>query len=180
VIAASAFNGEGVLAFFADRLKVALRDQGARHDLVDAVFALGDDDLVRVVSRVEALTAFLATEVGANLLAAYKRAGNILDAEARKGALAQGPSHHVDSPVEEGALFNALEACRPKVAEALAREDYASALSTLAALRAPVDVFFDRVLVNSPVAVERDNRLAILAEVRAVMGLAADFSRVSG
>jgi glycyl-tRNA synthetase beta chain len=180
VIAASAFNGEGVLAFFADRLKVALRDQGARHDLVDAVFALGDDDLVRIVSRVEALTAFLATEVGANLLAAYKRAGNILDAEARKGALAQGPSHHVDSPVEEGALFNALEACRPKVAEALAREDYASALSTLAALRAPVDVFFDRVLVNSPVAVERDNRLAILAEVRAVMGLAADFSRVSG
>jgi glycyl-tRNA synthetase beta chain len=179
-IAASAFDGEGVLAFFADRLKVALREQGARHDLVDAVFALGDDDLVRVISRVEALTTFLATEDGANLLAAYKRAGNILDAEARKGAPANGPAHRVGAPVEEGALFDALGACRPKVAEALAHEDFASALSTLAALRAPVDVFFDRVLVNSPVAAERDNRLAILAEVRAVMGLAADFSRVSG
>ena len=180
VIAASAFDGEGVLAFFADRLKVALREQGARHDLVDAVFALGDDDLVRVVSRIEALTSFLAGEDGANLLAAYKRAGNILDAEARKGELALGPSHRVDAPVEEGALFDALDACRPKVVDALAQEDFARALSALAGLRAPVDVFFDRVLVNSPLATERNNRLAILTEVRAVMGLAADFSRVSG
>lgn len=180
LIAASAFDGEGVLAFFADRLKVALRDRGARHDLVDAVFALGDDDLVRVASRVEALTAFLAAEDGANLLAAYKRAGNILDSEARKGALAEGPAHRVNSPAEEEALFDALAACRPRVTDALAREDFAIALSAMAALRVPVDSFFDRVLVNSPVAAERDNRLAILAEVRAVMGLAADFSRVSG
>lgn len=180
VFAASTFDGAGVLAFFADRLKVALREQGARHDLVDAVFALGDDDLVRVVSRVEALTSFLGAKDGANLLAAYKRTGNILEAEARKGDLALGPSRRVDEPAEEGALFDALGACRPKVADALAHEDFASALSALSALRAPVDDFFDRVLVNSPVAAERNNRLAILAEVRAVMGLTADFSRVSG
>ena len=177
---ASAFDGDGVLAFFADRLKVSLRERGARHDLVDAVFALGDDDLVRVVARIGALTEFLATEDGANILAAHRRAGNILDAEARKGALAKDPSRRVEAPVEEVALFDALADCRPTVVDALAREDFAIALSALAGLRAPVDAFFDRVLVNSPVAAERDNRLAILAEVRAVMGQAADFSLVSG
>jgi glycyl-tRNA synthetase beta chain len=179
-IEASAFDGEGVLAFFADRLKVSLRERGLRHDLVDAVFALGDDDLVRVVNRIGALTAFLATDDGANLLSAFKRAGNILDAEARKGALTISSAQRVAEPVEEAALFDALAERRPTVAAALEREDYHAALSALAGLRAPVDAFFDGVLVNSRVAAERDNRLAILAEVRAVMGQAADFSLVSG
>jgi glycyl-tRNA synthetase beta chain len=179
-IEASAFDGEGVLAFLADRLKVSLRERGARHDLVDAIFALGDDDLVRVVRRVEALSTFLAGEDGANLLAAFRRAGNILEAEARKGALTKVEAQRTQAPGDEMFLFDALAACRPQVADDLAREDYAGALAALARLRAPVDAFFDGVLVNSPVAAERDNRLALLAEVRAIMGQAADFSLVSG
>ncbi len=179
-IEASAFDGEGVLAFLADRLKVSLRERGARHDLVDAIFALGDDDLVRVIRRIEALSAFLAGEDGANLLAAFRRAGNILEAEARKGALTKVEAQRTQAPGDEMFLFDALAACRPQVADDLAREDYAGALAALARLRAPVDAFFDGVLVNSPVAAERDNRLALLAEVRAIMGQAADFSLVSG
>ncbi|MGH7022765.1 MAG: glycine--tRNA ligase subunit beta [Caulobacteraceae bacterium] len=180
LIAGSSFPAGGVIAFFADRLKVSLRERGARHDLVDAVFALGDDDLVRVVARIEALAAFLATSDGANLLVAYKRAGNILAAEARKGPLPPNSPRRVDAPAEEAALFVALDACRPRVSDALESEDFPAALAALASLRGPVDAFFDAVLVNSPVAAERANRLSLLEEVRAIMGQAADFSLVSG
>ena len=179
IIAASDFVGEGVLEFFADRLKVMLRDKGARYDLVDAVFALGDDDLVRVVARIDALASFLATQDGANLLAGYKRAGNILAAEARKGPLPTEPPRRVAEPKEEAALFDALSAARTPIQTALAAEDYPAALRALAALRAPVDAFFDKVLVNSPDSGERANRLALLGEVRDAMGQVADFSLVA-
>jgi glycyl-tRNA synthetase beta chain len=172
---------EEVTAFMVERLKVSLREQGARHDLVDAVFALGDDDLVRIVRRVEALGRFLATEDGANLLAAYKRASNILAAEAKKGALPTGAATGMSgAPREEQTLLKALAAAEPKVETALAAEDFAAAMRALAALRAPVDAFFDKVLVNSEVAGERANRLKLLAAVRALMGQVADFSQVSG
>ena len=168
-------------AFFADRLKVSLRDQGKRHDLVDAVFALGDDDLVRIVSRVEALDGFLKTEDGANLLAGYKRASNILKAEEKKGALPAGEATVLaGAPGEEAALLSALTAAAPKLDAALKAEDFAAAMTALAALRAPVDLFFDKVLVNSDVAAERENRLKLLGQVRDLMGRVADFSQVSG
>jgi glycyl-tRNA synthetase beta chain len=172
---------EDVRAFLAERLKVLLRDQGARHDLVDAVFALGDDDLVRIVRRVEALGRFLASEDGANLLAGHKRATNILAAEAKKGPLPKGPPQKLPSaPAEEGALIDAVIRAVPEVEKTLAREDFAAAMRALAALRAPVDAFFDKVLVNSVVAAERANRLKLLGEVRALMDQVADFSQVSG
>jgi len=180
MIEASPYPGQGVSDFFADRLKVLLRERGARHDLVDAVFALGDDDLTRVVARIEALAAFLASEDGADLLAAYKRAGNILNAEARKQRLPDGRSVRPQEPAEEATLFDALQDCRPRLEAALAAEDYTAALEALAWLRRPVDAFFEGVLVNSTVVAERDNRLRLLGEVRETMGRAADFSRVSG
>lgn len=169
-----------VLAFLADRLKVALKDQGKRGDLVDAVFALGDDDLVRIVARVEALSAFLATEDGTNLLQGYKRAVNILKAEEKKGALPTGAPSRAAAPAEEGALFDALTAAGPKLDAALAAEDFTGAMTALAALRGPVDAFFEKVLVNSDVAAERDNRLRLLQLVRDAMGRVADFSLVTG
>lgn len=172
---------EEVTAFMVERLKVSLREQGARHDLVDAVFALGDDDLVRIVRRVEALERFLSTDDGANLLAAYKRASNILAAEAKKGELPAGePEPLAGAPGEERALLTALSAAEPKVEGALEGEDFAAAMRALAALRAPVDAFFDKVLVNSELAAERANRLKLLGAVRALMGQVADFSQVSG
>ncbi|MBV9995111.1 MAG: glycine--tRNA ligase subunit beta [Caulobacteraceae bacterium] len=170
-----------ILVFLADRLKVQLREDGRRHDLVDAVFALGDDDLVRIVRRVEALEGFLGTEDGANLLAGHKRASNILNAEAKKGVLPSGAAAPMaEAPAEEAALIRALAKARPEVEAAAAGEDFAGAMRALAALRAPVDAFFDKVLVNSPVPEERDNRLRLLLEVRAAMDLVADFSLVSG
>ncbi len=169
-----------LLAFFADRLKVALKDQGKRGDLVDAVFALGDDDLVRIVARVEALSSFLATDDGANLLAGYKRAANILKAEEKKGPLPTGAPSKVAEPAEEGALFAALETLSPRLDAALAAEDFTGAMSALAALRAPVDAFFDKVLVNSDVPAERENRLRLLQQVQGAMGRVADFSLVTG
>jgi len=171
---------QDLLAFFADRLKVALKDQGKRGDLVDAVFALGDDDLVRIVSRVEALTTFLATEDGTNLLQGYKRAANILKAEEKKGPLPTGEPSRVAEPAEEGALFDALAALGPKLDAALAAEDFTGAMTALAALRAPVDAFFVGVLVNSDVPAERDNRLRLLQQVQSAMGRVADFSLVTG
>jgi glycyl-tRNA synthetase beta chain len=172
---------EEVTAFLVDRLKVLLRDQGARHDLVDAVFALGDDDLVRISRRVEALERFLATDDGTNLLAAFKRASNILAAEARKGPLPEGaPTALAGAPTEESALIGAVGHAAPKVEGALEAEDFAEAMRALAALRAPVDAFFEQVLVNSEIAAERDNRLKLLGQVRALMGQVADFSLVSG
>jgi glycyl-tRNA synthetase beta chain len=170
-----------VTAFLVERLKVLLRDQGARHDLVDAVFALGDDDLVRIMRRIEALGRFLATPDGANLLAAYKRASNILAAEAKKGPLPSGPPSLLPGAApEEAALIRSLDGALPKVELALEAEDFAAAMAALAAMRAPVDGFFDKVLVNSDKAGERENRLKLLGEVRALMGQVADFSQVSG
>jgi len=170
-----------LLAFFADRLKVLLRDQGKRHDLVDAVFALGDDDLVRIVARVEAIDAFLRTDDGANLLAGYKRATNILKAEEKKGALPSGAAVVLPgAPAEETALLAALDAAEPAVETALAGEDFAGAMRALADLRPPVDGFFDKVLVNADDAAERDNRLRLLIRVREAMGRVADFAQVVG
>ena len=171
-----------VLPFFADRLKVLLRDQGKRHDLVDAVFALGDDDLVRIVRRVEALDGFLATDDGANLLAGYKRASNILKAEEKKGAVPTGmvQTGLPAQPEQESALAFAAAAAATAVDAALETEDFAAAMTALSRLRAPVDAFFDKVMVNSEVAAERDNRLKLLGQVRAVMGRVADFGMVGG
>ena len=172
---------EEVRSFFADRLKVLLRDQGKRHDLVDAVFALGDDDLVRIVRRVEALDAFLATDDGANLLAGYKRASNILKAEEKKGPLPAGePVALTGAPAEETALIAAAASAATAVDAALQTEDFAAAMQALAALRAPVDAFFTAVMVNSDVPAERGNRLKLLGQVRAVMGRVADFGQIAG
>ena len=167
--------------FFADRLQVWLRERGQRHDLVAAIFALGDDDLVRVVARVNALDAFLKTEDGANLLAGYKRAVNILKAEEKKGALPTGDAVRMaSSPAEELALVAAVSELEGKLDAALDAEDFAGAMRELAKLRGPVDAFFDKVLVNSEVTEERDNRLRLLAKVRDAMGQVADFSQVTG
>jgi glycyl-tRNA synthetase beta chain len=170
-----------LLAFFADRLKVLLRDQGKRHDLVDAVFALGDDDLVRIVDRVEALDAFLKTEDGANLLAGYRRATNILRAEEKKGPLPTGEAQSLPgAPPEEDMLLMALRVALPDLRIEIANEQFTEALGTLSQLRAPVDAFFEKVLVNSEDAAVRQNRLRLLAQVRDAMGLAADFSLIVG
>ncbi len=179
---ARANGARELLDFFADRLKVLLRDQGQRHDLVDAVFALGDDDLVRIVRRVEALDAFLATDDGANLLAGYRRASNILKAEAKKGPVPTGgvQTGLAGQPEAEVRLALAAEAARTAVDAALETEDYAAAMTALAGLRGPVDAFFTDVMVNSDVAEERDNRLKLLGQVRDVMGRVADFGLIAG
>jgi glycyl-tRNA synthetase beta chain len=170
-----------VLDFLADRLKVSLRDQGRRHDLVDAVFALGDDDLVRINARVEALSDFLTTEDGANLLAGYRRASNILKAEEKKGDLPTGPATVLpDAPEEETALVAAVAETAPQVARLSDAEDFAGAMRALAALRAPVDAFFEKVLVNAEDPGDRENRLKLLAQVRAAMSEVADFGLVNG
>jgi len=175
-------ESKAIIAFVQDRLKVLLRDQGQRHDLVDAVFALGDDDLVRIVRRVEALAAFLATDDGANLLAGYKRASNILRAEEKKGPLPTGmvQTGLPNQPEAETTLAFAAAAAGAAVDAALKAEDFAAAMSALARLRAPVDAFFEAVLVNSDVPAERENRLKLLGRVRDVMGRVADFGLISG
>lgn len=172
---------QGVLAFFADRLKVTLKDQGKRHDLVDAVFALGDDDLVRIVARVEALDGFLKTDDGKNLLAGYKRASNILKAEEKKGWKAEGDRVLLDeASAPEVQLHDALRMVEPALKTALDAEDFTAAMQELAGLRGPVDAFLDGVFVNSDVAAERDNRLKTLAAARDAMGRVADFSLIGG
>ncbi len=170
-----------VLAFLADRLKVQLREQGQRHDLVDAVFALGDDDLVRIAARVAALGRFLATDDGANLLAGHNRAANILRAEAKKGPLPTGEAvKSAGAPAEEIALIDAVKAADGPLDAALATEDFAGAMRILAGLRAPLDAFFVKVLVNSEKPSERANRLRLLGQIRDAMGQVADFSLVTG
>jgi len=174
-----------LIAFLADRLKVQLRDQGKRHDLVDAVFALGDDDLVRIVARVEALDAFLKTEDGANLLAGYKRAANILSAEDKKGkwsadeARAQVDAAKLAEPAEK-ALHAALESAVPTARSAVEKEDFASAMKALSQLRAPVDQFFEKVLVNAEDPMLRRNRLLLLSRLREALSAVADFSKIEG
>jgi glycyl-tRNA synthetase beta chain len=180
-LALKQFVSPDLLAFFADRLKVLLREQGQRHDLVDAVFALGDDDLVRIVSRIDHLDRFLNSEDGKDLLAGYKRAVNILRAEEKKGPLPTGePVEMKAAPPEELGLINMTGHVRLEVDKALAREDFEGAMRELANLRSPVDAFFDKVLVNSEAPEERDNRLRLLATVRDAMGRVADFSQVTG
>jgi len=169
------------MLFFAERLKVTLRDQGRPHDLVDAVFALGDDDIVRIVAKVEALDAFLKTEDGTNLLAGHRRATNILRAEEKNGPLPTGAATRLaGAPEAELALYETLQALAAKLAPALAAEDFGTAMTALAQLRAPVDRFFTDVLVNSSDPAERENRLRLLIQVRDAMGQVADFSLVTG
>lgn len=178
----SAFNAvriSGLLDFFRERLKQQLRDRGARHDLVDAVFALeGQDDLVLIVKRVEALSAFLATDDGANLLAGYKRAVNILKIEEKKdGKSFDGVPDRGALPQEQ-ALFDAIAKASKEAEAAVKTEDFTAAMGALAQLRAPVDAFFEHVKVND--AEHRENRLKLLAQIRASLHTVADFSKVEG
>jgi glycyl-tRNA synthetase beta chain len=192
-----------LLDFLADRLKVQQREAGVRHDLIDAVFSLGgEDDLVRLLARVKALQAYITTAEGANLLAAYKRAANILkqaessspstrDGEGDRsaqprgggappsvaGATATSPSR-VDG--EELALRTALDAAEPKAAAALSVEDFEGAMAALASLRAPIDAFFEGVMVNDPDQDKRAFRLGLLARFRDAVHQVADFSKIEG
>lgn len=171
-----------VLDFFADRLKVQQREAGVRHDLIDAVFALGgEDDLVRLLARVHALQAFVATEDGANLLAGYKRAANILKKEgyAAGGDGVAQPLAYTPEPAE-AALIAALDAAEPAAAAAVAAENFAGAMAALASLRAPIDAFFEGVIVNDPDPAKRAARLALLDRVRAAVHAVADFSKIEG
>ena len=173
-----------LLAFFADRLKVYLRDKGARHDLIDAVFALdGQDDLLMIVKRVEALAAFLDMEDGKNLLAGYKRAANILKAEEKKEKDASFDAAYAgsaDAPDAEKALASAVASATSAAAACVAKEDFAGAMKALAALRAPVDTFFEDVTVNDADAQKRLNRLRLLSALRGAVHTVADFSKIGG
>jgi glycyl-tRNA synthetase beta chain len=192
-----------LLDFLADRLKVQQREAGVRHDLIDAVFSLGgEDDLVRLLARVKALQAYITTAEGANLLAAYKRAANILKqadgAEKTSVAPAQAGAHHVsqsgttdetgsslrwsdaDLGIEELALRTALDAGEPKAAAALSVEDFEGAMAALATLRAPIDAFFEAVMVNDPDQDKRAFRLGLLARFRDAVHQVADFSKIEG
>lgn len=178
-------DARDLLGFFADRLKVYLRDQGARHDLIDAVFALpGQDDLLMVVRRVEALAAFLDTEDGKNLLAGYKRAANILRIEEKKDSRAYdaAPDAALAAAGEpaERALAEALAKARETASAAVAREDFAGAMQALSTLRAPVDAFFQDVTVNAPDPKLRENRLALLNALRAATREVAEFAKIEG
>jgi glycyl-tRNA synthetase beta chain len=196
-------------AFFADRLKVQQREAGIRHDLIDAVFALGgEDDLVRLLARVHALQAFIQTEDGANLHAGYKRAANILKKEDWQGIEARIPRTGEEDPLAmvddpdlaaataarleqlhaadyekepaEAALVAALEVAEPAARVAVEAEDFAGAMAALAALRGPIDAFFDQVTVNDAAANKRAFRLDLLAQFRDAVQQVADFSRIEG
>ena len=172
-----------VFQFIVDRLKAHLRDQGIRHDLVTAVFALGDeDDLVRLLARVSALSALLDTDDGENLLIAYRRAANILRIEEKKDSRRYdgAPSAGLLKAEEEADLVSALTTCARNVHASLNAEDFSSAMSALAALRGPMDRFFDAVKVNDEDPALRENRLLLLANIRTVMDEVADFSRIEG
>jgi glycyl-tRNA synthetase beta chain len=174
-----------LLSFFHERLKGMLREAGARHDLVDAVIGAGgtNDDLLLITRRVEALSAFLATEDGANLLAGLKRAANILKAEEKKdgeGAFDGVPESSLLSEPSEKALHAALMTALPAATKAAEAEDYAGAMRALAALRQPVDAFFEAVMVNAPEPAIRANRLRLLASLRTATLAVADFGKIAG
>ncbi|MEH2625064.1 glycyl-tRNA synthetase beta chain [Bradyrhizobium sp. AZCC 1719] len=172
-----------LLAFFADRLKVQLRDQGARHDLVDAVFSLGgQDDLLLIVRRVEALGKFLDTDDGKNLLAGTKRAGNILSIEEKrdKRTFDGAPDAGLYALAEEKALAKAIDQVKSEAGAAVQKEDFAAAMSAMAKLRPAVDAFFDKVKVNDDEPAVRENRLKLLNEIRAATRAVADFSKIEG
>ncbi|MBX9727268.1 MAG: glycine--tRNA ligase subunit beta, partial [Sphingopyxis sp.] len=164
------------MPIFADRLKVQQREAGVRHDLIDAVFALGgEDDLVRLLARVKALQAFMEMGDGANLLAGYKRAANILkQSDAAGTAPLQGPSP------EEAALLGALDTAEPAARAAVDAEDFTAAMTALASLRAPIDAFFDGVMVNDPDPAIRAFRLSLLARFRDACHAVADFGKIEG
>jgi len=167
-----------VLEFFADRLKVQQREAGVRHDLIDAVFTLGgEDDLVRLLARVNALQQFVETEDGADLLTAYKRAANILKKEKWEGTAASGGD---DIAPEERTLVAALDEAEPKASAAIDREDFTAAMAALASLRKPIDDFFDHVTVNDPDPARRERRLNLLMRFRDAVNRVADFSRIEG
>ena len=174
-------TADELLDFFADRLKVQQREAGVRHDLVDAVFALGgEDDLVRLLARVNALQEFVETEEGADLLTAYKRAANILKKESWTG---QVPKSAADSAAElpqEQALIAALDAAELKASVAVGAEDFTAAMAALATLRRPIDEFFDHVTVNDPDRAKRERRLNLLMRFRDAVNRVADFSKIEG
>ncbi|QKK32200.1 glycine--tRNA ligase subunit beta [Rhizobium indicum] len=170
-----------LLSFFHDRLKVYLRDQGARHDLIDAVLTSDADDLLMVARRVEALTAFITSEDGKNLLAGTKRATQLLAAEEKKGTvIADGVSEALLTLDAEKELFAAISSASKDASDAVAGEDFRSAMEALSKLRGPVDRFFEDVLVNDEDAAIRANRLALLRLIREATGTVADFSKISG
>jgi glycyl-tRNA synthetase beta chain len=178
---AAVTSDSDLLSFFHDRLKVYLRDQGARHDIIDAVLTPDADDLLMVARRAEALTAFITSEDGKNLLAGTKRATQLLAAEEKKGTVvADGVSEELLRLDAEKALWAAIKAASKEASEAIAKEDFRSAMEALSKLRAPVDTFFEDVLVNDEDAAIRANRLALLKAIREATATVADFSKISG
>jgi glycyl-tRNA synthetase beta chain len=177
------FSGADLLSFFADRLKVYLKDQGARHDLIDAVFSLGgQDDLLMIVRRVEALSKFLETDDGKNLLSGVKRASNILKIEEKKDGVSfsGAPNDKILVKGEEKALFTAVNQAEALARKAVTAEDFESAMKAIAKLRGPVDAFFEHVIVNDPDNNYRENRLKLLNRIRAATLAVADFSKIEG
>ncbi len=173
--------GADLLSFFHDRFKVYLKDEGARHDAIDTVLSADADNLLLVARRLEALIVFINEEDGKNLLAGTKRAANILGAEEKKGTvIAANVDASLFNNEEEKALFSAVQSAETKAAEAIAKEDFSAAMSAMVELRAPVDAFFDKVMVNDEDEAIRANRLALLAKIRSVTGQVADFSKISG
>ncbi|HET9426947.1 MAG TPA: glycine--tRNA ligase subunit beta [Allosphingosinicella sp.] len=172
---------DAVMLFFADRLKVQQREAGVRHDLIDAVFALGgEDDLVRLLARVKALQAFVESAQGADLLSGYKRAANILKKESWNSRKLNDSTFPYSPEPEERALDEALDVADPRVAAAVAEEDFERAMKVLAGLRGPVDDFFEKVTVNDEDPVRRETRLNLLARMRDAVHRVADFSRIEG
>jgi len=171
-----------LLTFFVDRLKVHLKEKGVRHDLIDAVFALGEDDLVLVLARVEALGEFLGSDDGANLLVAYKRAANILKIEEKKDARSytEKPDPKLLKEADEKALFEKLMDIGPKITAFIAEEKYTEAMIELASARIEIDDFFDNVTVNADQPELRENRLNMLSYIRRALDEVADFSKIEG
>jgi len=174
---------QDVLGFLIDRLKVQQKEQGVRHDLIDAVFTVGgEDDLVRLLARVSALQDFLKTKDGENLLAGYKRAVNIVKIEEKKDK--KSYSGKIDAKLlndkEEITLSKDLDGARGKISKALEAEDFETAMAAVAALRKPIDAFFDKVTVNADDKALRENRLKLLAGIRAALMPIADFSKIEG
>ncbi len=170
-----------LLSFFHDRLKVYLRDQGARHDIIDAVLTPEADDLLMVARKAEALTAFITSEDGLNLLAGTKRATQLLAAEEKKGTVvADGVSEALLTLDAEKSLFAAIQSASKSAAEAVTSEDFRSAMQALSTLRGPVDTFFEDVLVNDEDSAIRANRLALLKAIREATATVADFSKITG
>jgi glycyl-tRNA synthetase beta chain len=173
---------QALLEFIADRLRVQLRAEGERHDVLAAVFAAGaDDDLLRLLARTEAVTRFLTTADGADLLTGSRRAANILRIEDRKDGPHRGDINpdQLQQP-EEQALDTALAHTEAKLADLYRQEQFVAAMGELARLRPVLDGFFDKVTVNAPEPELRENRLRLLARVGAAMQRAADFSRIEG